>query len=449
MQSNIKEVWIKNFKSYKELKLPLNNFNVLIGPNASGKTNFIEFFKFFKEAVYGPMRPSIPYRHWWNYGNIVWQRDETLPITAGMKIEIKGHLLSYEVTFSGAGGEFKLLRESLSIEGVLSLEREGQNLKINHDPKFIEENRKKIEQFEPILGTHPLKLDDLVTQVRTLPLGSPSLLGFSAFTQGRDDIFLAFLFFPPTPFKKATQSVEEATQSVDIPPIVITPALKNDNKNEVSASLYYHVQDTFRKAIGGFTLLRHINMKAVRDPSPAKKETELSEDGSNVPNLLYNWYLEKGRLPERIEAALAALFPETQIKFSLTDDGRVLMNVVERGILLQPPSISDGFYKMLAVLTAIESKPAFLAIDEIETSLHAKVLEYVIDELKGSGITAVLSTHSPTVVDIVKPEDLIMAEKTFDEGTKLKRIKDPDKVREQLHKAGITQSESWLYGKLE
>lgn len=44
--SNIK---IKNIKSFKDISIDLNNFNVLIGSCASGKSNFVEIFRFLND----------------------------------------------------------------------------------------------------------------------------------------------------------------------------------------------------------------------------------------------------------------------------------------------------------------------------------------------------------------------------------------------------------------
>lgn len=104
-------------------------------------------------------------------------------------------------------------------------------------------------------------------------------------------------------------------------------------------------------------------------------------------------------------------------------------------------------YKLLAILAAIELKPTLLAIDEIENSLYAEALEYVIDELRNSKTTVIVATHSPVVVDMVKFEELLIAERTV-EGTLLKRIEEPEKLRKKLMEIGVTQSESWIYGKL-
>ncbi len=47
----IEQVSIKNYKSIKDLQLPLNSLNVLIGSNGAGKSNFISFFELTK-AIY-------------------------------------------------------------------------------------------------------------------------------------------------------------------------------------------------------------------------------------------------------------------------------------------------------------------------------------------------------------------------------------------------------------
>lgn len=47
----IENVYIQNYKSIKELSLPLRELNVLIGANGSGKSNFISFFELTK-ALY-------------------------------------------------------------------------------------------------------------------------------------------------------------------------------------------------------------------------------------------------------------------------------------------------------------------------------------------------------------------------------------------------------------
>ena len=43
----ITNIKVKNFKNFKDLEVNLNNFNILVGSNASGKSNF-NYIKNFK-----------------------------------------------------------------------------------------------------------------------------------------------------------------------------------------------------------------------------------------------------------------------------------------------------------------------------------------------------------------------------------------------------------------
>ncbi|MGD1100898.1 MAG: AAA family ATPase [Terriglobia bacterium] len=45
----IKTIRVKNFKSFKDVEVHLGNFNVLIGANASGKSNFIHIIEFLRD----------------------------------------------------------------------------------------------------------------------------------------------------------------------------------------------------------------------------------------------------------------------------------------------------------------------------------------------------------------------------------------------------------------
>lgn len=58
--AQLDNITIKGFKSIKELNsFPLNNINILIGKNGSGKSNFIEVFKFLRATMQLPL-PGFP-----------------------------------------------------------------------------------------------------------------------------------------------------------------------------------------------------------------------------------------------------------------------------------------------------------------------------------------------------------------------------------------------------
>src|SRR5947208_16599919 len=72
----LKKVHIKNFKSLKDVTLELGRNNVLVGPNMSGKSNFLDFFKFLQDLMmpYPGMYPgtqnALTHRH--GFGRVAW-----------------------------------------------------------------------------------------------------------------------------------------------------------------------------------------------------------------------------------------------------------------------------------------------------------------------------------------------------------------------------------------
>jgi len=55
----IKTIEVSNFKSFDEFKVELKDFNVIIGANASGKSNFTEIFRFFRDIVDDSLENAI------------------------------------------------------------------------------------------------------------------------------------------------------------------------------------------------------------------------------------------------------------------------------------------------------------------------------------------------------------------------------------------------------
>jgi len=182
-------------------------------------------------------------------------------------------------------------------------------------------------------------------------------------------------------------------------------------------------------------------------PQPFRREETLKEDGSNIASVYHTIYLEEGKIPEEIYDPISMIFPKIEVRPHITEDGRVMIKFFDEGLELLPPNTSDGFYKILTVLTAIYLKPPLIIIDEIENSLHPSTLELILDTIGIGQTQAIITTHSPVVVDMTELSDIILVEKEQGE-SKFRRIKDPEKIKEFLIKKGITFSEGWIYGDL-
>jgi len=439
----LKKVHARNFKSLRDCKLELGTLNVLVGANASGKTNLVDLFILLRK-IYAE-KDINPFRYWWGYGNAVWNRDESLEISVRFTFDFvsekRTHNVIFETTFTGVGGRFEILREMLEIKDILTLELEGGLLTVRHDEKYIDSIWDTIEELKTKM-IHPyfmrklkrIEKSDLFEQTTQLPYKSLFQL---------QPLYFRFLghycltIIEPRHF-------EEQEGAFIITPIV--EPLVYRRRTRVEPSLLAHILRNLEEWFSKIIILK-LNIHEIKRPSTEKKETWLSEDGANLNAILYSLFLKEGRIPERIATIISYLFPEVNIMFSLTEDQRVYIKIREDTLELPPPNVSDGLYKVLAVLAALELKPSILVIDEIENSLHPRTLETILDEFKSSETMVIMTTHSPVVVDMTDPKDLVLVEKIAGE-TKFRRIKKPEEIKKKLHEAGITFSEGWLYGKL-
>jgi predicted ATPase len=427
----IKNIWIKNFKSLKNVEIELRDFNLLVGPNGSGKTNIIEVFKLIKRIHF--QFQVNPFIEWWGYQNVVWMGEEELPITIGYEFEIAGYAARYEVCITGRAGKFEVLKEIIDVLGVVTIDRVGNTIRIQHNPDLVDAFFEDIKDAR-IIGEVPERRGLIDKTYEAVLQDSFIFTGWSA--RYHKNWAILTLHIP---------------QMEGEPLKVISPVVKtfsDAREREVAMPLVGLVIG--ERFLEPKILLRQLDFKTIKTPKPVKKDTVLAEDGSNLSNVFHTIYMEKD-VPSRIKSVINAVFGENKeimIKPALTDDGRVYIRVYEGDHILYPPMVADGFWKLLSILLAIETKPALLIIDELENSLHPKALEYVVTELKNSGCTVIAATHSPAVVDMVNPEDLLLVGKNSDGETEVRRIKEPEKLRSWMSEYGITLSEGWLYGEL-
>jgi len=55
----IKTIKAKNFKSFKDIEINLSDFNVIIGPNSAGKSNFLSILQFLRDIINSGIENAI------------------------------------------------------------------------------------------------------------------------------------------------------------------------------------------------------------------------------------------------------------------------------------------------------------------------------------------------------------------------------------------------------
>ena len=449
MEEGVVRIHAENFKSLKDFTIDFKKFNVLIGTNGSGKSNVLELFKFANLCIVPDRIPTYPFRSWSGFKNIVWSGDENQVIRLQVSHSIAKYDFDYKITIGDSGGTPEFLDEELNISNYLRVSRNVQSLKYELDSKFM-------DTVEHILSTYTLVhklLDDIpkppwteeIDSSVTIPMiirefNTRPLKGYmrsrrptsrssshDSNSSGYDINDVGFVM----------RYVENMNTLLWIPTVRIGD---DDDKN------FIHEHATsFLAGRHSMILLRQLNYTAIRESRSVEDSDELREDGVGLIGKLFRWYTNNHHLPDRFMLALEHLFPSWQINFDVTGDGRILLKVYDGGMALSPSSIPDGFYKLLAILAAVEMGPKFLLIDEVDTSLHAEIIDYVLSELRTCESHVIITTHSPLVIDAVKLEDVVILKRTKS-GTIYERIKNPDSMQKELRDQGLTLSESWIYG---
>ncbi|VVB97798.1 DNA replication and repair protein RecF [uncultured archaeon] len=452
VNASLKKVFIKNFKSLHDCEIDIGKMNVVVGANASGKSNLVEAFRLLKK-IYVEKDP-FPFLEWWGYDNVVWQRKEELPITIGLHFDIEGYDVYFETNFTGVGRKFQILREVLDIRGYLKFMKEGDLLTIGHNPDFIERVIKNLPKYETSLGDKTKlkknksglmkeKKYSVDLEQKLLEYGFGILSASSVFTDKK-----AAKEFILSNFTLSEMGIGKSDEKV----IILCPAIFYEEEFEDGSfwlpdPIINIAVHSILEFIGKLSILYPLNIRSMKNPQPFRREETIKEDGTNIASVYHTIYLKEGKIPEQIYNIFTLVFPKIDVRPHITDDGRVMLKFFEDGLELLPPNTSDGFYKILTLLTAIYLKSPLLIIDEIENSLHPETLELILDTIKASDIQAIITTHSPVVVDMTEPDNMILVEKEHGE-SRFKRIKDPEKIRGFLKEKGIKFSVGWLYGEL-
>ena len=190
----------------------------------------------------------------------------------------------------------------------------------------------------------------------------------------------------------------------------------------------------------------------MKKPVPLNYNSEGAVNGEWAVARLFKTFNEQGKFSERIQRTMEDLFQGWKLGFKLTDEGNIILKVIDEStpgsnLELYAPSLPDGFFKVLLVLIALEAKPSFLMIDELENSLHDTAIQYLLDSIRESRVNTMISTHSPLVINSTNLEELRILENTANHST-VRSVTDPNSTKKKLVELGITPSESWLYGEL-
>jgi predicted ATPase len=391
----IHTIRLHNFLSYgsEGEQIELQPLNVLIGSNASGKSNLIEAIGLLKAT---PTDLTAPIRKGGGISDFLWKGDQgTLTAEIETIVDYPEAVmpLRYRLGFTSSGQRLELIDEV--VENELPNPGESQ-------PYFFY----RYQQGRPVLN------------VKTKP---ESQAGTSI---GRSERGLRREALIPD------QSVLSQRKDPDQ-----YPELTYLGKEFSKISLY-----------------RDWHIGRNSEPRMPQKtdlpEHPLLEDGSNLGLVLNNLQYQLGsrQIIEKLKK-----FYEVAEELTVKIYGGTVQIFIREEELIQPipaTRLSDGTlrYLFLMALLLDPTPPPLICIEEPEIGLHPDILPTIAEMLieASQRTQLIVTTHSDTLVSALSPESVVVCERD-DKGSHLRRL-DPDLLKEWLKEFSL--GHLWRMGEI-
>ena len=378
---------LRNILSFRDTKINLGPLNVLIGSNATGKSNLIEAIALLKAApedLAGFLRRNGPVADW------IW-KGETVSWDASNAAEL------VSVLFNPAG-----TREA---EKKLTYDLQ---ITVNNDRlQVVSEKLENIRPYE-YHQTHPFY--------------------YFSMDNGYGRI---------SPARSRTDSAEDhLSESTNGPTTRLTPdnfAPTRSVMSQIRDPINFPVMTRTAHRLSSIRIYRDVD---IRRHSPARRPQATDGDIEFLDDDLGNLALVANDLYQN--RAIASLIDSNLERFYQVYDGlrfRVFGGTIqlaanETGMASAIPAtrLSDGTMRFIALLTILchPHPPELVCIEEPELAMHADVIPLLAELLRTMSERAqvVITTHSPELIDqfTSEPEAVVVCERGFDGDTQLRRL---------------------------
>lgn len=411
---------LDNFKNFRKAELKMGPLTLLVGTNASGKSNLRDIFRFLHGISRGYSLADIIGEKWGEGGVLQWRgirggvKEATYPGERSFEVEITtevyGQMLSYAIAvdIGDNGSPPRVIRESV----YKSAKRHGF-VPVDHHGSYM-------------FDSHPS--DD-----------PPD--------QGSDPTYL----FVRLPRHGPNRKHGKRLQFISTQPVLSQIMTHKDASRDVKM----HCE----AVISSLASMRFLDLSvdAMRLPS-LPGQVVLGDRGENLSSVLQAICADD-RKKKALLKWIQELTPMDARDFEFPADqtGRILVSLVEgSGQKISAYSASDGTLRFLTMIAALLGpEPArFYFFEELENGIHPTRLHLLMQLLEsrtGDGkIQVVATTHSPQLLAILSTQSLENASLVYrleqSPDARVKRILDIPTAKEVVKEQNMAKlfSSGWL-----
>ena len=377
----------KNYRCLQYIRQPLGPFHVLVGPNASGKTTFLDVVAFLGDLVSGGLDEAVGKRTS-NYYDLIWGRqgdgfelavEAAIPEAQQPKTQRQYSHIRYEIAvgIDRDTGEFVIQEEYLLL---VDAKCRGEVSSSSGVIPNVGSNGEPVVRAAP--GEH-IKAVIARFEAET-----------ELYYQENDDK-TAYLASDGGPRHSLLENLPE-------------------NEKRFPASTWFK------------RLLRHNVRKIELDGAVLRKASRpglsrtIMPDASNLPWVINDLRIRHISQFELWIAHLQTALPDlTDIKTVVRDDDRHRYLVLCYQGSLQVPSwmVSDGTLRLIAltlIAYQLDIQGVYL-IEEPENGIHPCAIETMFQSLSSVyDAQVLLATHSPVILSVADADDVLCFSKTAD-----------------------------------
>ncbi len=373
----LKRVKIQGYKSLVDIEVHLQPLSVLIGPNASGKSNFLDALQLLSRiATSNSLRGAFdpPYRG-----------TPLESFTFGPN-GIKDLLAQERVSFTI---EVDVELSPATVDAVNSQAQELGRLK----PKIIREGGK----INASLDLSPIqeRLLRYRIEIETFPkTGILRVADENLIVSGEDEIAVSGVSLDRNA-GHPLQSVLSTPPYFHLSPYVVAM------RQELASWYFFYLEPRER----------------MRIPTPVKEVRHIGLMGEEIAAFLNTLRAVDEVQFKAVEKALNIVVPSiTGIDVNVNNYGEVELNLMEGQTPIPARVVSEGTLRVLGLLalSGAKDRPSLIGFEEPENGIHPRRMRLIASLLKtraGSDTQVIVTTHSPLLPDLIPHESLYVCRK--------------------------------------
>lgn len=390
----LKRVHIKGYKSLTDVEVQLAPLTLLFGPNAAGKSNFLDALQLLSGlATSRTLNEAFnpPYR--------------------GKPLE------SFTIGEKGIGGLLEQERLVFSIEADLHL-----------SDAVVDSVNRQIQEMRRPSGTTRSEETDVRPAVRERHLRyrvGIEMIPRSGILRVTDE-YLAALNSRGEVSRSRHPFIERLDEKIRLR--LEGQAHPTDYERYLDHTILsmphyppHHPHLTAaRRELSSWLFFYFEPRERMRAANPVKEVRHIGLMGEDLAAFLNTLRALKPKQFEVVEKSLRTLIPSVDgIEMDISELGEVELRLKENGVAIPARVLSEGTLRLLGLLalTGSDSPPSLVGFEEPENGIHPRRIKLIAELLKtrsNSGQSQyVVTTHSPILPDLL-PDDSLFITRRID-----------------------------------